>query len=482
MRTKFINATLVGDFNAMDIPTAALATYVNERTSHTATVTDLTFRRRGWKKFLHSQMERDRPKVIGISANTLYMWSVKEVINELKRNYDVRIILGGYHPSIHPEETITLDGVDDICIGDGEFLLAEYLSRLEANESMEGVPGLWSKENGSIIRNSGGRFIEDLDSLPIIDWDLWEDLDLYFYFTGMLFFIGNRGCPYKCSYCDAHQIDGCVKGRYYRKRDPRTYARELEHQWRKYKDRDLRLADLFDPVFTLEKDWVLDFCDEYRATGIHNDFRFSIFSRIDNLDEEKIEVLGRSGCALLRVGVESGDDYIRQDIYKKKISSEKIREIFRLAKKNGIGFTAFYILGGPAETPETVQKTIDIAVELDANRSAFFIYKPFTEEGRSQIIEHGGFIDEEKLSRDVDNMAYGAVVGSEKLPPRLVERYHRKAYFVTFGRRLLRMIRRLKWRYFWRLLIYTLKARRYGLDFKYTMQYFHIYGYDNVDK
>ena len=481
MKIQFVNATLGGDFSAIDIAITSLATYLNERTNHSATISDLTFHRRDWKRHLAKNIESDKPDMIGISANTLYMQYIKTVVNEIKANYSIPIVLGGYHASIHPQDTMGIDGVDYVCIGDGEYVLTELLNRYSKKESMDGLAGLWAKEDGRILKNPTGSFIEDINSLPIPDYDLWKDLDKYFYFLGMIYMIGTRGCPYRCTYCDATGISDSVRGRYYREKDPRKYAQEIALQYRKYKKRGLRLAQLFDQVFTMNEKWLEEFCDEYRKEGLADKFKFSAFSRIDHINEKKAKILGKSGCALLRVGIESGDPYIRNEIYKKNISDDEIRHIFKVCKAEGIDFTAFYMLGGPAETPETLNKTIALARELDAARSAFFIYKPFTEDGFKQIVMHDGWIDKKRWEA-ADNITFGAVVASKKLTPRQVEYYQKKAYFWTFGKRLLRMIKRLKIRYFTRLAVYLWRGMRNGLDLSYLLIYYHIYSYDNVDK
>lgn len=481
MKVKFVNATLGGDYSALDIAITCLATYLNERTPHRATITDLTFRRRVWKEKLLADIDRDAPDLIGISANTMYMQYVKEVIAHIARHRNLPVILGGYHASLKPEETLSLPGVDALFIGDGELTLADYLNRLEGGGDVSQIPGVWTKRNGTIVKTGRGCFIKEIDSLPIPNWDLWEDLDLYFYSLGMLYIIGTRGCPFKCTYCDAHGISEAVEGQYYRVRDPVSYAQEIAFQWEKYKHRNMRLAQLFDQIPTASIAWLRPFCESYMQTSAWGKLRYSMFARIDQLDEEKLELLGKSGCALLRVGIESGNDFIRNEVYGKHISREKIKEIFRIAKANGIGFTAFNILGGPAETPVTLRDTIRLAMELDANRTAFFIYKPFTEEGCRQIYQYGGWIDDARW-KAADNITFGAVVESKKLRVRTVERYQKIAYFLTFGRRLLRMILRQKLRYFRNLFVYLRRGWRYGLHFGYTMIYYHIYGYDNVDK
>jgi len=481
MRISFVNSLLGGDFSALDIALTSLATYLNERTSHRASIIDLAFHRYNWKRHLREGIKKYKPDIIGISSNTMYMQYVKTIAKEIKKGYGLPIIMGGHHASIHPADTLSLDECDIVCIGDGETPLAQMLDRLEKNGSLEGVDGVWFKKQGTIIKNRGGCFRENLDNLPVCNWDLWEDLDKYFYYLGMLYLIGSRGCPYQCTYCDAYGIAKAVTGKYFRLKNPKLYAEELAINWGKYKHRNLRLAQLFDPVFTMDDQWVNEFCAAYRATGVHEQFRISVFSRIDHLHEEKIKTLARSGCALLRVGIEAGDPFIRNEVYKKHISNGQIKDIFRLAKENGIGFTAFYILGGPAETVKTCEATIRLARDLDAQRSAFFVFKPFTEESVKQLVQYGGWIDT-KLWDKADNITFDAVVHTKDLNPAKVNFLQKKAYFFTFGKRLLRMIARQKIKYFTRLFIYMFRGLLDGLNYSYLLVYYHIYGYDNIDK
>jgi len=472
VRIEFINAVLGGDFSAMDISITALATFINERSDHSAGIIDLVFHRRNWKGYLHRALEKKKPDWVGISTNTMYMNYCQQVMQEVKK-HNIPIILGGHHASTRPKETIAIPEVDAICIGDGEYALKEFLDRKRDNRSCQIIPGIWVKEDGRIAGNSGGRFIENLDDLPLLDWNLWADLDKYFYCLGMIYVIFSRGCPYRCSFCDGWGIASSVKqGCYYREKKPVLSARELYKYWYTYRHRGLRLAQVFDPVFTLDERWVVAFCEEYARLG--SPLPFSVFSRIDNLNETKINALAGANCRLLRVGIESGDEYIRNDVYNKKISDEQIREVFRLCKKKGIGFTAFYILGGPGETRQTIQKTIDMAVELDANRTAFFIYKPFTKEAAALVQEHGGYIDSKRWKK-ANNITFGAVITSKDLSPRQVELLQVKAYFLTFGRRLLRLVIKYKLRYFTWLLLYMLRGLRNGLDWKYLLTYYHIY-------
>ena len=93
------------------------------------------------------------------------------------------------------------------------------------------------------------------DALPFPDYDLWEDIETYFYFLGQLWLIGTRGCPYNCSNCEELPLREAVPGRRYRVRDPRRYAEEIQYHFKKYGDKGFRMAHPFDPVFPLERNW-----------------------------------------------------------------------------------------------------------------------------------------------------------------------------------------------------------------------------------
>jgi len=482
MRVQFINGLLGGDFSAMDIGITQLATVLNNTGRHQSAILDLTFHTKHWQEYLGQEIRKFKPDVIAMSTNTMYMQYVKRIAREIKEKFGLPIIVGGYHASIHPKDTTSLQDIDYVFVGDAENTLVQFLDNMEKGASNSKIGGLWYQDKaGRIHSNNQGCFIRDLDSWPTPDWDMWKDLDKYFYYLGMLYMIGTRGCPYKCTYCDAVGISKAVKGPYFRFRDPASYAKEMAFLWDKYEKRGMRLAQVFDEVFTFSTKWVKDFSKAYKEYTDVDKHGYSTFARIDNLDKERLEIMGKSGCKLLRVGIEAGNSHIRQDIYKKKISTNQIKKTFKLAKANGIDFTAFYILGGPGETKKTINDTIRLARKLNAARSAFFVFKPFTQQSVQQIIQYGGFVDEKKWAK-ADNITFDAVVRLKDVAPWQVEYYQKKAYFLTFGKRWLKMVGEEKHRYFTRLGTYMYRGVRDGLDPKYLLPYYHIYGYNWVDK
>ena len=480
MRVTFINPVLGGDYSALDIAITTLATIINERSHHKAKILDFTFHRRNWKEKLLKHLKHFKPHVVGFSTNRLYLNYIIQISKEIKKfNPKIKIVYGGYHASVEPLKTVKIKEVDYVFTGDVEDTIVEFLDRLESGRDLSKLKGLWYFDGNKLIHNPGA-FFNDLDSLPFLDWDLWEDLDLYLYFLGMLYFIGTRGCVYNCVFCEAKEMRKKVNGNYYRVMSPKRFAQEMAYYWRKYKHRGLRLIQVFDQIPTMDYYWLKDLAYYYKKyVGNPKKHPFSFFSRIDHLDERKIKLLSEMGCNMVRVGVEAGDEKIRNEILQKNLPDKKLYEVFRLLKKYDIKTTAYYILGVPGETKETITETIKVAKKLKADRSAFFIFKPFTPESLELAIQYGGRIITSKANK-ADNITFDAVISYPNLSTRDIEKYQILAYAETFLPRSWKIIKKHKHKYFLWLLTYLINGIRYGLDLNYLITYFHIYGYDII--
>ena len=315
MRISIVSPNLSGDVSILDMGVTILATYLNECTPHEANIIDFTFRRQRWREVLREKLDAFRPQVVGITMTSLYLPYIRATARLVKEEYGLPILGGGYHPSLMPDETLDMDDIDAVCLGDGEFATEEYLNALEGGRSIEGIEGIWGKENGEIIKNPRRMLNQDIDSLPIQDYDLWDDLDEYLYFMELLYFIGTRGCPFNCTYCSEYPMKRLFPGRYFRQRNPEAYAQEIGVQWEKYRGRGMRLAHTFDPVFTVDRKWLERFCVEYARLGLADKLPYSVFTRADTVDEDKVRMLAETNCKVIRIGIEAGNPRIRNEIY-----------------------------------------------------------------------------------------------------------------------------------------------------------------------
>ncbi|MFC1889470.1 B12-binding domain-containing radical SAM protein [Thermodesulfobacteriota bacterium] len=480
MHITLINPNLSGDVSILDIGLGYLSTFLNERTGHRAEIVDLTYHRRDWRRRLGEELDRHRPDAIGITCNSLYMHYIRDIIRRIKDEDDIPIVLGGYHVSLLPEESIAEEGVDAICIGDGEKPLTAYLDRLEAGREPSDIQGLWYRKDGQVRKSELCELTQDIDSLPVPDYDLWKDIDKFLFFNGMIYFIANRGCLYNCSYCSMAPMKESIPGEHFRKRDPAMFAEEILHQWRKYRGRGMRIAHMFDSVFTVDPDWLHAFCTSYRELGLADDLPFSIFSRADTLDEPTIAMLAAANCRIVRIGIEAGDERIRNEVYQKNITNDTFRDVFRLLHRHGIHATGYNILGGPGETAETLRATYRFAKELEVDRPIFFTYRPLPKtKGIEHVYAYGGKIDFEKMET-IDSLHGGANVYTGSLTPRQIIWFRRKCLLVFSTIRILKLIRMQKARFFINFIKFLIVGLRHGVSPQYIAGYFLVSAGDNL--
>ena len=473
MKISIINPNLSGCVSILDCGITYLATYINQRTDHTATIWDYTFKRKVWKTYLKEKFAADKPDAIGISFTTLYEGYVRDTINFIRIHCSkkIPIIIGGIHPTLKPDDAIRIDGVDMIVLGEGEETTSDILDALAGGNDLDGIPGLIYKTNtGKVIHNPLRPWIEDINSLPFPDYDLWEEIDTYFYFLGQLWLIGTRGCPYNCVNCEELPLRRAIPGKRYRVRDPKNYVDEISYHYEKYKNRGFRMAHPFDPVFPLDRDWTGRFCEEYIKAGLNRKLPFSIFSRGDTFflnvpgaakfDEERLQWLAEAGCKEIRIGIESGAERMRNQIHRKNVTDYQLRESFKYFKKYNMITIGYNMLGGPTETKDELIQTFKMNVELDPDKPIFFIYQPLTRD-----LKKMGLIDQDheigahvlpkkrkeksgRSSQDQATIQFGEPLPSKHYTKNwiIIFQYFCYSYFV--GKRMLKLIIRQKHRFF----------------------------------
>ncbi|HDH00229.1 MAG TPA: hypothetical protein ENG80_00260, partial [Nitrospirae bacterium] len=171
---------------------------------------------------LLQKIEEFRPDIIGFSILSAQFYFSLGMSAKLKEVYpEMPIIYGGLHPSIAPEETIRQDSVDMICIGEGEYAIAELLDKMSDRKDITGIKNLWVKQNGKIYKN-GLRELVNLDELPVLNWDFFSEqhqntpLNGHMYKAGPVEF--SRGCPYSCNYCSCTALRNLTKPQKYLRR------------------------------------------------------------------------------------------------------------------------------------------------------------------------------------------------------------------------------------------------------------------------
>ena len=340
-----------------------------------------------------SKVRKFNPNLIALSSISANFFYATHVATIIKKKFTIPTIIGGVHPTVAPEETIIKDCFDMICVGEGDDAFLELVQAIKQGEKNTAIKNIWFKENGRIIRNSVRPLIDDLDSLPDSDLDIY-DYPRYLKSHNMsAAFLGGRGCPYKCAYCINYfhqnlyrKLGPCV-----RYRNVNNIIAELKKTIKKYDI--IKKVEFNDDTFTFNKLRVKEFGEKYkREVGLP----FHVNARVDNISEEICKDLSNSGCCRVRIGVESGDEQIRGKVLRRNISDKKIIEGCRLIKKYGMELYTYNMIGIPTERMENIKKTIELNRKIRPDFLAVSIFTAYKGTKLYELCKENGWLDEEK--------------------------------------------------------------------------------------
>ncbi|MBF0543565.1 MAG: cobalamin-dependent protein [Candidatus Riflebacteria bacterium] len=310
-------------------------------------------------------VEKMQPSFIGVPFYQATRETTFTLCNMVRERFpEIKIIAGGPLVTTFPENILLNDSPVDVCvIGEGELTTEEILRHSKTlkqgidKPSLSNIPGLAYCENGKLVFSPPRKHIENLDSLPFLDFNL-IDIQWYFAFqasvdmSAWLFLTTSRGCNARCSFCATPVL---WHGRMRRQSVPRLLA-EISHQKALFPQASFGFMD--DSFFS-DKKWLQEF-----FTGISQiNLRYCCIGRADHLTAEDVRSLAKTGCIYVAFGIETGNQK-RQNTLKKFLDLDKVRSSVRLLVEHKIFCKCFFMIGFPDETPEEMVETINFAVEL----------------------------------------------------------------------------------------------------------------------
>ena len=321
------------------------------------------------------------PDFIGITMMTANYKAARNIADSIKAIDDnIKIVVGGAHPTLDPRGTSAVEVFDYVIRGEGEFAFLELVNEQKEDQ----IKGLSFMKNHTPIHNDNRPFIQNLDILPFPSRDSFlndiEYLDFGHVITG-------RGCPFTCSYCASPQLWRSTV----RYRSVSNVLAELQYLQTNYNS---SLIHFEDDTFTLNKRRAKEICQEIinRQLGI----KWVSETRADYLDKELVALMKEAGCVRIKIGAESGSDRILNEV-QKRVTTEKIRRAVRLTHDQGLPLTVHLMAGFPGETDEDLRQTIDFAKELNADYYSLSVLAPYygteiwdelEKSGRKQDREH----------------------------------------------------------------------------------------------
>jgi len=316
------------------------------------------------------RVRNSKPEIIGIYS----MFSMKAAalrMAQLLRDHCDMLVAGGPLPTLCPEDF--LDDFDVVGAGEGEITMLELVEVAQGRRSFSTVKGVAFKSgsgNGASIMQTPPRdFIENLDTLPFPARDQFDNeaykqhyRKRYGYTATSL--ITSRGCPFQCDFCSR-----AVFGNKLRTRSAVNVVDEMENVEALGYER----IWFSDDCFTLGKKRLLHICDEIVHRRL--DIDWECLSRVDTIDRRTALEMKKAGCVRVFFGLESGNDVVLA-LMNKQASAEEARKAVFTTKAAGIQVGAFFIVGYPGETDQTILDTLHFASSLPLDYLSFSLPYP----------------------------------------------------------------------------------------------------------
>lgn len=328
-----------------------------------------------WRKTLESELKKN-PLCVGISSMTgpqlTYALEISKIIKE--SGYDIKVVWGGVHVTLLPEQTLKNKYIDIVCIGEGEIIFRNLVNALANKIDLSTIKGIAFKKNGKIIQTAPEE-LADLNELPELPYDL-VPVEEYIGSQGRfeegarsLLFLSSRGCPWQCAFC----CNPRISKRRWRAMKPELVYKRITNLIKRYK---LDAITFHDEEFFVNKERA-----EKLAELINGKFEWWTQARMDRLAIMDLPKLEKCGMRAVQPGIESGSPKILRMINKGETVQDFIKANRKLAKTSIIPLYNF-MMGFPTETKKDILQSVDLAVKLmeenpRAQISGFYVFVPY---------------------------------------------------------------------------------------------------------
>ncbi len=334
------------------------------------------------------------PLLIVLNTTTPTINSDLTVARELREVCPnaVTVVFGAHASVLHNEIMEVNPELDVIVRGEPELSILEIALKMEDKKEITGVYGCTVRVGNSCRVNPERELAEEIDNLG---WPARELLPNEFYvhpLFGKPYAMVNvsRGCPHRCIFC----VASIIYGRRLRKRSVEDIIAEVEQDViGRY---GMELVWFYADNFTLDRAFAISLNEALLRKNIK--IKWWSNARADEVDNELLRKMRKSGCYMLSIGAESGNQGILNRA-KKKIMLEQIQEAARLCRKNAIVSVVYFLIGLPGENMSTIQETIKFAATIKADFVEFYPAVPYPGTEFYDIAANQGLIKEKDWSK-----------------------------------------------------------------------------------
>jgi anaerobic magnesium-protoporphyrin IX monomethyl ester cyclase len=294
-------------------------------------------------------------------------------ISRIAKKLGKKVIWGGPHPTILPEQTLKHPFIDAVVVGEGEYALIDLIDYFQGKKIKP--LGCGVKEKEKLKFHAPQKKCVDLEKAPLPAWDLLENIDEHFPSKkgNPLKVMASRGCAFHCAFC--HNSNENVR-KYlggYRVISAKKVLDEYELVQSLIKNK-ITMLDAGGDYHLVSKEYTRNWCETLKKRAPH--LKWSTCGRFANLDHEMIKMIADANCVDINLGVESGSKRI-QDLNKKPVDLKKSIPLAKHLRKRKIFLTNTYIFGHPTETFRELKQTIRYLRKLPADLNLIQVYRPF---------------------------------------------------------------------------------------------------------
>jgi anaerobic magnesium-protoporphyrin IX monomethyl ester cyclase len=308
--------------------------------------------------------------VIGISCLAKGSDKAKQIINFL-RPLNKLIVWGGVHACLNVKDCV--ERVDIVCQGEGEGMMLDLIESITLKKDWRNIENIAYMENGELKQNSLRPPIKNLDELPFPDFTFEEEYHLspngfisnggLFYQSKVIVFNSSRGCAFHCTYCCNSKLKNQYAGQ-------SSYVRRMSTS--KLIEHSQKLRKIF-PVakyfFFIDEDFTLRSTEELKQLSVEFSEKvglpFECCAHPARVNHEKMDLLVKSGLMRIRMGIESGSENTKREIYKRFVSNEVVLKATKVISTfPQLANIYFIIIANPYETSSDLLDTVELLARL----------------------------------------------------------------------------------------------------------------------
>lgn len=322
------------------------------------------------------------------NSGTTMMIGASKLATQLKLSHpSIKIVFIGSHASALPYETVALPYVDFVFINEGVYGLLDLLQTNYVDE-LDKVRGLVYKKHGFAAIGAPGEIVQTKDMDRVMPGYAWDLINLkkyrahywHNYFkddenrTPFAAISTSLGCSFGCNFCMINIVNrtsyeqGAVSSdsRGMRFWSPELMLKEFEYLY----EQGVRTVRLTDEMFFLNKKYYIPILEGIKQRGM--DFNFWAYARVDSVRKDQLDLFREAGVNWLCLGIEAANQNVRLEIEKGKFEDVDIRRVVSDIKAADINILGNYMFGFPEDTMETMQETLDLALELNTEHANFY--------------------------------------------------------------------------------------------------------------